>query len=84
MITSDAGMFGELDDDDVSRFSAGDADMLADRLRTLIADGVARERLGQAASTLADRLGGWDDAARATEQVYEAAQARFRARSVAV
>ncbi len=81
MVTSDAGMFGELDEGDVARFPAGDAGALADALRPLIAAEDARRRLGAAARALGARLGGWDEAAAATERVYAAARERFAART---
>lgn len=80
MVTSDVGMFGELEGDDVVRFAAGDAVGLADALRPLIHDAARRARLGEAARALDTRLGGWDAAAQATERVYEAARARFAGR----
>jgi len=73
MVTSDAGMFGELDEGDIARFPASDAVALADALRPLVSDADVRKRLGDAARSLGARLGGWDDAAAATERVYEAA-----------
>lgn len=74
MITSDAGMFGELNKNDVARFPVEDTEALADRLRSLIADSASRKRLGQAARALAARIGGWAEAAALTERVYEAAR----------
>ncbi|MBO9575514.1 MAG: glycosyltransferase family 4 protein [Sphingobium sp.] len=76
MITSDAGMFGELSEGDVARFPAGNAKALTASLRVLIADGEERKRLGIAVKALAKRIGGWDEAAMATERVYEVALAR--------
>jgi glycosyltransferase involved in cell wall biosynthesis len=73
MVTSDAGMFGELDGGSVARFPAGDAVALADVLRSLLSDGAARARLAGAARALHDSMGNWDDAARLTEAVYHAA-----------
>lgn len=81
MITSDAGMFGELDEGQVARFPAGEAGALADALRPLVADGAERVRLGQAALALDARMGGWAQAAEATERAYAAAMDRFAARS---
>ncbi len=80
MVTSDVGMFGELNEDDVARFAAGDAVGLADALRPLIGDAALRGRFGQAAKALDMRLGGWGAAAQATEAVYVAARERFAIR----
>jgi hypothetical protein len=80
MVTSDAGMFGELDESAVARFPAGDAMALSDVLRPLIAQADARARLGAAALALHRRLGDWDEAAALTERAYEAALAGRRAR----
>lgn len=82
MVTSDAGMFGELDEGDVARFAVGDAAGLADALRPLIDDEALRKAGGQAAKRLDARLGGWDQAATDTERAYEAARASFTARMV--
>ena len=73
MVTSDAGMFGELGEGDAARFAAGDAAGLVDALCPLIDDKAQRFRLGEAASALHTRIGGWDEAAAATEAVYAAA-----------
>lgn len=80
MVTSDAGMFGELGESDVARFPVGDAIALTEALRPLVDDAAARSRLAQAAKALDARLGGWDHAAADTERVYEAASARATAR----
>ncbi|HZV56655.1 MAG TPA: glycosyltransferase family 4 protein [Sphingobium sp.] len=81
MVTSDAGMFGDLAESDVARFPAGDAGALADALRPLIHAESQRQRLGTAARALGARLGGWDEGAAATEQVYAEARARFASRT---
>ncbi len=80
MVTSDAGMFGELGQGDTARFAVGDAVGLADVLRPLIADPALRRRVGEAARALGGRIGGWDEAATATEAVYAAAIAHAAAR----
>lgn len=80
MVTSDAGMFGELGEGDTARFSVGDAVGLADVLRPLIDDPAPRRRLGEAARALDGRIGGWDEAAAATEAVYAAAIAHAAVR----
>ena len=74
MITSDAGMFGELDRGDVARFPAGDAGVLTNELRRLVHDAAVRKQLGAAATALAARIGGWAETAALTEQVYDAAR----------
>ena len=80
MVTSDAGMFGELRKSDIAQFPAGDAIALTDVLRPLVDDVAVRSRLAEAAKALDARLGGWDHAAADTEHVYEAALARFATR----
>jgi glycosyltransferase involved in cell wall biosynthesis len=80
MVTSDAGMFADLGEGDVARFPVGDAAALTDKLRPLVDDAALRARFGQAARALDARLGGWDQAAAATERAYEAALAHFAAR----
>ncbi|HEY1124156.1 MAG TPA: glycosyltransferase family 4 protein [Sphingobium sp.] len=80
MVTSDAGMFGELSKGDVARFPAGDAIALTDALRLLVDDASARLRFAQAAKALDTRLGGWDQAAADTQRVYESALVRFATR----
>jgi glycosyltransferase involved in cell wall biosynthesis len=70
MITSDAGMFGDVAQQCVARFGAGDSAALADRLRDLICDRAARARLGAAALTLNAEMGDWAQAATSTEQAY--------------
>jgi glycosyltransferase involved in cell wall biosynthesis len=82
MVTSDAGMFGELKKVDVARFPVGDAIALTDALRPLVREAALRERFADAAQGLDERLGGWDHAAVATERVYEAAFDRFAARNL--
>lgn len=80
MVTSDAGMFGELTDGTVARFPVGDAAALARTLRPLIADVDACRALGDASWALLGSLGDWSRAARKTVRAYEAAQAGFAAR----
>jgi len=84
MVTSDAGMFGELPEDVASRFPAGRAEALTVALRQLISDERRRKEAGAAALAYGAGLHGWDDAAMQTEQVYEAARARFAARTGSV
>ena len=73
MVTSDAGMFGNIEDNVVARFPAGDALALAEALRPLIVDPAAREAAGRRALGLQRSLGDWGEAAAATEKVYDAA-----------
>lgn len=80
MVTSDAGMFGELGETDVAQFPVGDGIALANVLRPLVDDAGLRMRFAQAAKKLDVRLGGWDQAAATTERAYEAALVRFAAR----
>jgi glycosyltransferase involved in cell wall biosynthesis len=82
MVTSDAGMFGELEQSDVARFPVGDAVALTDTLRLLVSDTGLREQFADAGKRLDARLGNWDQAAAATESVYETALHRFAARKV--
>lgn len=81
MVTSDAGMFGELPDGVASRFPAGNAEALTVALRQLLTDARRRREAGEAARAHGDALTGWDQAAAQTEAVYQTAQARFRART---
>ena len=76
MVTSDAGMFGELPDEVAARFPVGKADALAAALRPLILDDGLRRRRGQAAMAYAKAHHGWDEAALLTEQAYLAARER--------
>ena len=80
MVTSDAGMFGELKDSDVVRFPIGDANALTEALRPLVSEAPLREQFAAAAKGLDARLGNWGQAAVATEGVYESALDRFAAR----
>ena len=73
MVTSDAGMFGNIEGDAVARFPVGNALALAEILRSLIVDPAAREGAGRRALGLLKSLGDWDAAAAATEKVYDAA-----------
>ncbi|HEX7855854.1 MAG TPA: glycosyltransferase family 4 protein [Sphingobium sp.] len=82
MVTSDSGMFARLPEGAASLFPAGDAGALAAALRPLIADPVARERAGQAALTLGQQLGSWDEAAAQSEAAYGRAIAAARGRGI--
>lgn len=74
MVTSDAGMFGELPGDVAVRFPAGEAGALAAALRPLILDEAMRRRNGQAALAYGKAHHGWGEAALLTEQAYLAAR----------
>lgn len=74
MLASDAGMFGELNSMDLSRFPVGSVGGLKDALRPLIVDETARRAAGRAALALRQSLPDWGDAARATAQAYQAAR----------
>ncbi|HWJ69043.1 MAG TPA: glycosyltransferase family 4 protein [Sphingobium sp.] len=80
MVTSDAGMFGELPGDVAARFPVGRADVLTATLRPLIRNARLRRKAGQAALNYGAVHSGWDEAAALTEQAYLAAQERFRGR----
>ncbi len=80
MVTSDAGMFGELPGDVAARFPVGRAEALTTALRPLICDAALRRKAGEAALTYGAAHSGWDEAAALTEQAYLAAKERFRAR----
>jgi len=81
MVTSDAGMFGEIPQDVASRFPAGDATALTRVLRTLLTDPDLRRSAGAAALAHGAAMDGWDKAAEQTEQAYRDARARFEARA---
>jgi glycosyltransferase involved in cell wall biosynthesis len=81
MVTSDAGMFGELPEDVAARFPAGNADALTGKLRELLTDAERRRRAGEATLAHGASLDGWDKAAEQTEAAYLAAIARFKARA---
>lgn len=76
MVTSDAGMFGELPGDVAMRFPVGEAGALAAALRPLILDGALRRQNGQAAMAYGKAHDGWGEAALLTEQAYSAARER--------
>jgi glycosyltransferase involved in cell wall biosynthesis len=83
MVTSDAGMFGDLPDGVASRFPAGNAEALTVALRQLVADGNRRQEAGAAALNHVVSLDGWDKAAEQTEAAYLDAIERFKARMAA-
>lgn len=83
MVTSDAGMFGELPAEVAARFPAGNAAALTATLRQLVADAGLRQEAGRAALLHGASLDGWDKAAEQTEAAYYDAIDRFRARIAA-
>jgi hypothetical protein len=74
MITSDAGMFGELKASGVTRFPVGNVESLANGLRPLIESKAQRRTAGEQALELLATLPGWDAAARMTAEVYRMAR----------
>jgi len=80
MVTSDAGMFGDLPDGVASRFPVGNAEALTVALRQLLSDARRRQEAGAAALAHGEAMTGWDKAAEQTEQAYLAARERFAAR----
>jgi len=52
-------------------FPAGDVDQLADALRTTLADGALRERMGDAAAARVSQLYDWDRSTQLLEAIYE-------------
>jgi len=83
MVTSDAGMFGELPEGVASRFPAGNAEALTVALRQLLIDEKRRKEAGATALAHGEAMAGWDKAAEQTEQAYLSARARFEARRAA-
>lgn len=82
MVTSDCGMFGDLEEGSVARFPTGDSVALTARLRILLQAPEERERLGREGDALRDRLGSWSSAAALTEAAYTDAVAHARQRGV--
>jgi len=80
MVTSDAGMFGELPAGVASRFPVGKADALTIALRQLITDAGRRREAGQAAMAYGAAHAGWTEAAAQTERAYQAAREMFQSR----
>lgn len=80
MVTSDAGMFGELPDDVATRFPVGGAEALTVALRQLLLDPRRRAEAGAAAKRYGDSLAGWDNAAAQTEAAYLAARDNYEQR----
>ena len=74
MICSRVGMFATLPpvagEQAVALCEPEDAVSLAQAIRPLLADPEARQRMGERSLSLLKQMGDWDDAARATEQVY--------------
>ncbi|WP_264605385.1 glycosyltransferase family 4 protein [Sphingobium sp. B11D3D] len=81
MVTSDAGMFGDLPDAVATRFPAGNAPALAVALRQLIVDARRRQEAGEAARAHGQVMTGWDVAAAQTQEAYQIARERFAGRT---
>ncbi|HUD91496.1 glycosyltransferase family 4 protein [Sphingobium sp.] len=71
MVTSDAGMFGQLPDDVAVRAPAGNAPALAQALLPLIESAAIRQEHGARARAYGEEMGSWKDMAVATIGVYE-------------
>ncbi|MEK7342364.1 MAG: glycosyltransferase family 4 protein [Pseudomonadota bacterium] len=71
MVTSDAGMFGQLPDGVAARAEAGNAGSLADALLPLIESAAIRQTCGAAARAYGEAMGSWKDMAVATIGIYE-------------
>lgn len=71
MVASRVGMFTSLPQDAALLCAPEDEAALAQALRGVLVDPAARARLGAGAAAMANAMGTWDDAARATLSVYE-------------
>jgi glycosyltransferase involved in cell wall biosynthesis len=71
MVTSDAGMFGQLPDGIAVRSAAGNAPALAQALLPLIESGAIRQEYGARARAYGEEMGSWKDMAVATIGIYE-------------
>lgn len=71
MVTSDAGMFGQLPDGVAARAEAGNAASLADALLPLVESPAIRQTYGAAARAYGEAMGSWKDMAVATIGIYE-------------
>ncbi|MEG8219208.1 glycosyltransferase family 4 protein [Sphingomonas sp. HH69] len=71
MVTSDAGMFGQLPDGVASRAAAGNAPALAAALLPLMQSAAIRQDQGAAARAYGDDMGSWKDMAVATMNIYQ-------------
>lgn len=71
MVTSDAGMFGQLPDGVAIRAAAGNAPALAAALLPLVQSAAIRQAQGAAARAYGDDMGSWKDMAVATMDIYK-------------
>ena len=72
MVTSDAGMFGQLPDGVAVRAPAGNAPALAQALLPLIESAAIRRDQGARARAYGEDMGSWRDMAARTIGIYEA------------
>ena len=70
MVTSDAGMFGQLPGGVAARAAAGNAPAFAQALLPLVESGAIRQEYGARARTYGDAMGSWKDMAVATMGIY--------------
>tara|TARA_R110000787_G_scaffold32357_11_gene85469 strand:- start:3317 stop:4462 length:1146 start_codon:yes stop_codon:yes gene_type:complete len=71
MVTSDAGMFGQLPDGVAVKAPAGNAPALAAALLPLVQSAAIRQAQGAASRTYGDDMGSWKDMAVATMNIYK-------------
>ncbi|MEQ6333142.1 glycosyltransferase family 4 protein [Sphingobium sp. MK2] len=71
MVTSDAGMFGQLPDGVAIRAAAGNVPALAAALLPLLQSAAIRQAQGAAARAYGDDMGSWKDMAVATMDIYQ-------------
>ncbi|GBH31500.1 glycosyltransferase family 4 protein [Sphingobium xenophagum] len=72
MVTSDAGMFGQLPGGVATRFPAGNASALAQALLPLVQSAAIRQKQGGQACAYGTIMGDWKDMAVATIGIYNA------------
>ena len=72
MVTSDAGMFGQLPEGVATRFPAGNASALAQALLPLVQSAAIRQKQGGQARAYGTIMGDWKDMAVATIGIYNA------------
>lgn len=71
MVTSDAGMFGQLPDGVAVRAAAGNAPALAQALLPLVESAAIRQEYGARARAYGEEMGSWKDMAVATIGIYD-------------
>lgn len=71
MVTSDAGMFGQLPDGVAVKAPAGNAPALAAALLPLVQSAAIRQAQGEASRAYGDDMGSWKDMAVATMNIYQ-------------